>query len=393
VISAEFQQLTSPIDAFDARPAVAYLLRRARELGASDLHLSPREQSVEIALRQDGVLRRQGELDSAVYGRLLVGLKNMARLASYKKSLPQDGAMQLEGLEVRVATAPTVFGERAVLRLLGHTARPPELDRLGFFPAELKALRDLADRPQGLVLATGPAGSGKTTTLLAMMRWLYATHRARMSDPRASLSVVTLEDPVEMVVPEFHQTAIASAGGMTFAEGLRSMLRQDPEVVLVGEIRDPETARAAVQAGLSGHLVFSTLHAKDAVGVVPRLLEMGVEPYQLSAALAGVVSQRLVRRLCPSCQGQAGKECAACQGSGYQGRTAIAEILTLDDDLAQLILDRAPLRTLRGSALEKGMQSLAEAARSRLENRVTDAVELARIVPEWTRSAAKPKSP
>ncbi len=377
MISDEFARLVSPADSFDARPAMASLLRFASAKRASDLHLSPRAETVELALRQDGVLRRQAELPLPVYQRLLVGVKNMAGLASYKKSVPQEGSMQVEGMEVRVATAPTVFGERVVMRLLARTSAPPDLASLGFTQVELQALQALVDRPQGLVLATGPAGSGKTTTLLALMRWLYATHRERMrADGQAALSVVTLEDPVEFVVPEFHQTEIAEAMGMTFAEGLRSILRQDPEVVLVGEIRDEETARASVQAGLSGHLVFSTLHAPDTVGVVPRLLELGVAPYQLGAALAGVVSQRLLRRLC-HCSGAG---CDNCGESGYHGRTAVPEILPFTEDLAQLVLDHAPLRELRALAVAAGMRGLREVAMERSRDGLTDEAEVRRVL-------------
>lgn len=377
MISEQFSRLVSPVDSFDARPAVAELMRFASEQRASDLHLSPRAKSVELALRQDGVLRRQAEVSPEVYQRLLVGIKNMAKLASYKKSVPQDGSMQIEGLEVRVATAPTVFGERVVMRLLARTSAPPDLSSLGFTAAELTSLQTLVDRPQGLILATGPAGSGKTTTLLALMRWLYAAHRERMrQDGQASLSVVTLEDPVEFVVPEFHQTEIAEAMGMTFAEGLRSILRQDPEVVLVGEIRDQETARAAVQAGLSGHLVFSTLHAPDTVGVIPRLLELGVAPYQLGAALVGVISQRLLRQVC-ACSAAG---CDKCDGSGYRGRTAVPEILPFTEDLAQLVLDQAPLRGLRAAAVAAGMRGLREVALERVRDGLTDEAEVRRVL-------------
>ncbi len=378
MISEEFSHLTVPADTFDARPAIASLLRYARERRASDLHLSPRADQVELSLRQDGVLRQQAEISPEVYQRLVVGIKNMAKLASYKKSLPQDGSMRVEDLEVRVATAPTVFGERIVMRLLARSSQPPELAKLGFTQVQNAALQTLVDRPQGLILTTGPAGSGKTTTLLALMRWLYQEHRRRLSDDsQASLSVVTLEDPVEFVVPEFHQTEIAEAMGMTFAEGLRSLLRQDPELVLVGEIRDSETAKAAVQAGLSGHLVFSTLHAGDAVGVIPRLQELGVAPYQLCSALAGIISQRLLRKVCPGCRGRG---CRECDQSGYKGRVPIAEILTFHDDLAQLVLDQAPLSALRSKARELGMRTLREAALERSNLEETDPREVQRVL-------------
>ncbi|MBI3929592.1 MAG: Flp pilus assembly complex ATPase component TadA [Armatimonadetes bacterium] len=295
-------RLLVPPDDFDARPAIEELIRVAAEERSSDLHLRPGPAEVEVLMRTDGVLRHRFSLDRQVYARLLVGLKNMARLASYKKSMPQDGQLRVDGLEVRVATAPTHFGEKAIFRLLARRDVVPELEELGFWADEMRQLQTILSQPQGLLLATGPAGSGKTTTLLCAMRWLYAQHRERLKPARgATLNIVTLEDPIEVVVPEFTQTEVRAAIGMTFATGLRSLLRQDPEVILVGEIRDPETASAVVQASLTGHLVLSNLHTRDTVGVIPRLLEMGAEPYQLAAMLSGVVYQRLVRRLCPNC--------------------------------------------------------------------------------------------
>lgn len=387
LIPDELRNLTTPADAFDARPVVAYLLRLANAYGGSDLHLSPEPNKVEVVLRHDGVLRHLFDLETGVYQRLVTGLKNMARLVSYKHSTPQDGSLQIDDFDVRVATAPTIHGERVVLRLLRQLDRPQSLAGLGFEPAEETAMVGLADQPQGLILATGPAGSGKTTTLLSLMVRLVDIRRQRLKNDGAyRCSVVTLEDPVECVVPGFHQTSINAAQGMTFAEGLRSMLRQDPELILVGEIRDAETARAVVQAGLTGHLVFSTVHARDAVGVVPRMLEFGVEPYQLSAALAGVISQRLVRVLCPECKrpaesGQAEPVgCPVCFQSGYQGRVAIPEILVLDEAYREMILRRAPLSEMRDHAASRGMVWLGENAARRVQSGLTSQSEIARVI-------------
>jgi len=392
--------LLHPPEAFDARPVVHALVSLASAEGASDLHLRPTAGSVQVLLRRDGVLEPRFELERAVYDRLLIGLKNMARLASYKHSVPQDGLLQVEGTDVRVATAPTHFGEKAVLRLVRTAGRALDLEELGFQEAELARLRRVVEQPQGLVLATGPAGSGKTTTLFAALRWLYRRHRERLG---AELSVVTLEDPVELVTPEFTQTPIHPERGMTFASGLRSILRQDPEVILVGEIRDPETAGAAVQTSLTGHRVLSTLHTRDSLGVIPRLLELGVEPYLLGAALEGVVYQRLVRRLCPECCREATPPpelaaeraalglpegpsweavgCQACRGSGYLGRSAVPEILEVDEDLRQGILDRAPLAELRRRARERGWIPLRAAALQRVAEGLTCYLEVCRVVP------------
>jgi type II secretory ATPase GspE/PulE/Tfp pilus assembly ATPase PilB-like protein len=383
---------------------VEALVRLALEAGASDLHLRPGPQGVEVLLRCDGVLQHRFDLPSEIYERLLVGLKNMARLASYKRSVPQDGRLVVADTEVRVATTPTHFGEKAVLRLVRPQRRLLELDELGFSPEEIGRLQRIVDQPQGLVLATGPAGSGKTTTLFAAMSWLYARHRQRLEPaPGAALNVVTLEDPIECIVPEFTQTQIHPQMGLTFASGLRSLLRQDPEVILVGEIRDPETAAAAVQCSLTGHLVLSTLHARDSLGVIPRLLEMGVEAYLLSASLAGVLYQRLLRRLCTRCRRPcppapslvseralwglpeapcwAPAGCPACQGTGYSGRSAVPELLEVDEDLRQGILDRRPLAELRRQAGERGLAPLRRAALLRVAEGVTSYEEVCRVVP------------
>ena len=393
-----FQDLLEPPDSFDARPAVAALVAMALEERASDLHLRPTEGRVEVLLRCDGVLQPRLEMDLEVYGRLLVGLKNMARLASYKRSMPQDGRMEVDGAEVRVATTPTHFGEKAVLRFLHPESRSLEIGELGFSAQEVERLERMVDRPQGLVLATGPAGSGKTTTLFAALRWLYRAQKERLG---TALNVVTLEDPVETAVPEFTQSPIHPERGMTFASGLRSILRQDPEVILVGEIRDGETASAAVQCSLTGHLVLSTLHARDSLGVIPRLLEMGVEAYLLSASLEGVLYQRLVRRLCPACRREAEPSealreerlreglpavapswepggCPACAGTGYRGRSAVPELLEVDDDLRQGILDRAPLRTLRQRVPLVGLR---RAALERVAQGITSYAEVRRALP------------
>lgn len=393
-----FQDLLVPVDSFDARPVVAALVALALEEGASDLHLRPTEGRVEVLLRRDGILSARLELSPQAYARLLVGLKNMARLASYKKSIPQDGRLDVEGTEVRVATVPTHFGEKVVLRFLHPDRHRLEMDGLGFTARELERLQRMVDRPQGLVLATGPAGSGKTTTLFAALRWRFARHRALLG---AELNVVTLEDPIETAVPEFTQSPILPERGMTFASGLRSILRQDPEVILVGEIRDGETASAAVQCSLSGHLVLSTLHARDSLGVIPRLLEMGTEAYLLAASLEGVISQRLVRRLCPECRrtlppppalARERREhdlpadapcweavgCAECHGMGFSGRTAVPELLEVDDDLRQGILDRAPLRALRERA---SLVPLRRAALERVASGVTSWAEVQRTIP------------
>lgn len=397
---SEFFQLLDPPADFDARPAIETLLNWAGENRASDLHLRPDGGSVEILQRVDGVLARCCELDSAVYERLLVGIKNMARLASYKKSIPQDGHIKLSGLEVRVATAPTYTGEKVVFRLAHRDRDLPDLGALGLTSETEERIRRLVERPEGLILATGPSGSGKTTTLLAVMRWLYAKH---LKEHRARLNVVTLEDPVECVIPEFSQTEIRKAQGYDFADGLRSLLRQDPDLLFVGEIRDRETASAVIQTGLTGHLVFSSVHARDSVGVIPRMLELGAEPYQLAAGLAGVVYQRLLRKLCQECRREAAPDpdleserkslgleeaphwtapgCNQCDGTGYRGRQAVAEVLKVDEGLTQLILDKAPLEELRLRAASAGTVPLRLEGLARVAEGRTSYQEVCRLIP------------
>jgi len=382
-IPGELAQLLVPPQDFDARLAVEWLVRQAARVGASDLHLRPSEGCVEVLWRVDGVLAQQWQLPLEIYDRLLVGLKNLARVASFRKSVPQDGRLSVDGCEVRLATGPSHFGEKVIMRLIRQGGQLPELENLGLDQVQVARWQQALRQPQGLLLATGPAGSGKTTTLYASLRWLWQG-QSEWLGPRqgARLNVVTLEDPVELIVPEFTQTQVQPAAGMTFASGLRSLLRQDPDVILVGEIRDGETAAAAVQSSLTGHLVLSTVHARDSLGVVPRLLELGVEPYMLSAALAGVIYQRLLRCLCPTCKDASAEPvgCEACDHSGYRGRQAVAEVLLVSEALRQGILDRAPLSKLRQVAEDEGMLPLSEAARRLAESGSTSAREVQRCV-------------
>ncbi|GMU51364.1 MAG: general secretion pathway protein GspE [Candidatus Xenobia bacterium] len=373
-IPHELARLLDPPDDYDARPVVELLVRLAREAQASDLHLRPTLGEVEVLLRCDGVLQPRFRLPETVYPRLLVGLKNMARLASYRRSVPQDGQFQFEGQDVRVATAPSHFGEKVVLRLIQPATGLRRLEELGLTPTDRRRLETLVRQPQGLVLAVGPAGSGKTTTLFAALEWLYRTRQHQ----GIQLNVVTLEDPVEIVWPEFTQTQIQPAAGMTFASGLRSILRQDPEVILVGEIRDAETASAAVQCGLTGHLVLSTLHARDSVGAIPRLLELEIQPYLLGAALLGVIYQRLLRRLCPQCHGG---RCPACVQTGYRGRLVVSEVLEVNEEIRQAILDRQPLERMRELAVENQMVPLEQTAARLVAEGLTDAEEVERVIP------------
>jgi general secretion pathway protein E len=287
----------------------------------------------------------------------------MAQLDIAEKRLPQDGriALRVAGkpVDVRVSTIPTGHGERVVLRLLDQQAGRLDLAQLGMDAATLAHMDRLIREPHGIVLVTGPTGSGKTTTLYAALSRLDT----------AALNVMTVEDPIEYDLDGISQTPINARIDMSFARALRTILRQDPDVVMIGEIRDLETAQIAVQASLTGHLVFATLHTNDAVSAVTRLVDMGVEPFLLASSLIGVGAQRLVRRLCVECRKlivdstfYSAVGCPACNRSGYRGRTGIYELLTVDDDLRRLVHDRASEQALRAHAVARGMKSLRDDA-------------------------------
>ena len=351
------------------------LFTQALRDGASDIHIEPFETRSVVRLRIDGTLHDLIEPARALHGAIVSRVKIMAQLDIAEKRLPQDGRITLrvagKPIDVRVSTIPTGHGERVVLRLLDKQAGRLDLSRLGMDDATLAHMDRLIRAPHGIVLVTGPTGSGKTTTLYAALSRL---------DPKA-LNIMTVEDPIEYDLDGISQTPINTRIEMSFARALRTILRQDPDVVMIGEIRDLETAQIAVQASLTGHLVFATLHTNDAVSAVTRLVDMGVEPFLLASSLIGVAAQRLVRRLCLECrkpfaakraqlkalgfaptQGTfyTAQGCSACNHSGYRGRTGIYELLTIDDGLRRLIHDRASEQGLREHAVAQGMRSLRD---------------------------------
>ena len=351
------------------------LFTQALRDGASDIHIEPFEARSVVRLRIDGTLRDLIEPARALHAAIVSRVKIMAQLDIAEKRLPQDGriALRVAGkpIDVRVSTIPTGHGERVVLRLLDKQAGRLDLARLGMDNATLAQMDTLIREPHGIVLVTGPTGSGKTTTLYAALSRL---------DPKA-LNIMTVEDPIEYDLDGISQTQINTRIEMSFARALRTILRQDPDVVMIGEIRDLETAQIAVQASLTGHLVFATLHTNDAVSAVTRLVDMGVEPFLLASSMIGVGAQRLVRRLCVECrkpfrpepaqlralgftpaQGTfyAAQGCPACNHTGYKGRTGIYELLIVDDDLRRLIHDRASEQALREHALSRGTRSLRD---------------------------------
>jgi len=376
----------------------ALLLQALRER-ASDLHFEPYEGRAVVRFRVDGMLRDAIEPPRALHGALVSRLKVMAGLDIAERRLPQDGriALRLGGrqVDVRVSTLPTGAGERVVLRLLDQEAARLDLATLGMSSATLEAVDRLIREPHGILLVTGPTGSGKTTTLYAALSRL----------PRGTANMMTVEDPIEYALDGVAQTQVNPRIDLTFARALRSILRQDPDVIMIGEIRDLETAQIAVQASLTGHLVLATLHTNDAASAITRLADMGVEPYLLASSLLGVLAQRLVRTLCQHCrlvgspsEGERrlldeiglppsqpafhANGCAECNRSGFAGRTGIYELLRIDETLRRMIHDGAGEITLRDAALRAGMRRLrGDGARLVADGR-TSLAELTRVTRE-----------
>ena len=369
--------LESEDDAPIVRLINALFSQAVRE-GASDIHIEAFEGRSVVRFRRDGMLRDVLEPPQVVHGVIVSRIKIMARLDIAEKRQPQDGriALRLAGrsVDVRVSILPTAHGERVVLRLLDKQAGRLDLTGLGMADTTLAALRELVKQPHGIILVTGPTGSGKTTTLYAAIGQLDAKRT----------NIVTVEDPIEYDLDGVGQTQVNPRIELTFARALRAILRQDPDVVMIGEIRDLETAQIAVQASLTGHLVLATLHTNDAAGAVVRLVDMGIEPFLVASSLLGVLAERLVRRLCPACRrphapdaaerallenGNGGGSdialftangCEACALTGYQGRTGIFELLLIDDEARRLIHDRASEADLREHARRGGMKGLRE---------------------------------
>lgn len=374
-LAEELPAVEDLLEAEDDAPVIRLinaLLAQALREGASDIHLEAFEDRSTLRFRVDGMLRDALTPPRALHAALVSRIKVMANLDIAEKRLPQDGriAIKIAGrpVDVRVSTLPTAHGERVVLRLLDKSQGRLDLASLGMRAETLAALDHLIHAPHGILLVTGPTGSGKTTTLYAALSRLDA----------ARLNIVTVEDPIEYDLPRIGQTQVNPRIDLTFARALRAILRQDPDVIMIGEIRDLETAEIAVQASLTGHLVLATLHTNDAVGAIARLTDMGVEPYLLASSLLGVLGQRLVRRLCPQCkratpldtaeaQALAGigiealfraQGCPACNHTGYRGRTGIYELFVLDDNIRRLIHDGASETELRTAAARNGWMSL-----------------------------------
>ncbi len=400
----EFPTTADLLDPQDDAPIIRLIngvIAEAARRGASDVHIEPYEAALLVRLRIDGVLQEILSLPHRVAPMLVSRVKVMARLDIAERRVPQDGRISLslggKALDVRVSTLPSRAGERVVMRILDKDQAGLQLEDLGMDPEIHEAFLDALREPNGIVLVTGPTGSGKTTTLYAGLALLNDNRR----------NILTIEDPVEYTVHGIGQTQVNTKVGMSFAAGLRAILRQDPDVVMVGEIRDPETAQVAVQASLTGHLVLSTVHTNDAIGAVTRLRDMGVEPFLLASTLRLVLAQRLVRRLCPDCRrpqaadaatarlvgveaGQAlyvAAGCPSCGNTGYQGRIGIYEAVRIDERMRRLISENAD-ESVMAQSLEGGAGTLSSAARARVLDGSTTVEEAVRVTRQERDSSA-----
>ena len=354
------------------------LLTQALREGASDIHIEPFEQFSVVRFRIDGSLRDVVRPKKAIHGSLISRIKIMAQLDIAEKRLPQDGRITLrvggKPIDVRVSTLPTGHGERAVLRLLDKEAGRLDLQNLGMSADVLAQFDKLIAQPHGIVLVTGPTGSGKTTTLYAALSRLNST----------TSNILTVEDPIEYEMNGIGQTQVNPRIDMTFAKALRAILRQDPDIIMIGEIRDLETAQIAVQASLTGHLVLATLHTNDSAAAVTRLLDMGIEPFLLSSSLLGVLAQRLVRKLCEHCKRHDGKYwhevgCDKCGQTGYQGRIGVYELLLTTEQIRAQIHNRASEAEIRTTAQRDGMRTMREDGERWLADGTTTQAELMRV--------------
>ncbi len=346
------------------------LLTQAARDGASDIHIEPYERHSSVRFRVDGTLREVVQPNRALHAALISRLKIMAELDISEKRMPQDGRISLRigtrAVDVRVSTLPSAHGERAVLRLLDKSESKLNLEAVGMQGEVLAQLQKLIAQPHGIILVTGPTGSGKTTTLYAALSRLDASRS----------NIMTVEDPIEYELSGIGQTQVNAKIDLTFAKALRAILRQDPDVIMIGEIRDFETAQIAIQASLTGHLVLATLHTNDAASAVTRLTDMGIEPFLLSSSLLGVLAQRLVRKVCTSCQGAG---CSQCGHTGYQGRTGVFELLVTDDAIRAQIHQKASEADIRAAALSGGMILMRDDGERLVSRGVTSREELVRV--------------
>ncbi|OIJ18367.1 type II secretion system protein GspE [Anaerobacillus alkalidiazotrophicus] len=365
---------------------------------ASDIHIDPQEKKLLVRYRVDGLLKTERALPKNLQNVLTARIKIMANLNITETRLPQDGRIKVtidfNPIDLRISTLPTVYGEKIVIRILDLGSALVNLGQLGFNKINYKHFVNLIAKPSGIILITGPTGSGKTSTLYAALNHLNSDE----------VNIITVEDPVEYQIEGINQVQVNTNVGLTFATGLRSILRQDPNIVMVGEIRDAETAEIAIRASLTGHLVLSTLHTNSAIATIPRLIDMGIEPFLVVSSLSGIVAQRLVRKICRECKEEyeptemeknlyirrgikmgktyRGKGCEVCGSTGYQGRVAIQEILVIDDEIRQMMMNNKTTTSIRDYALQNGMVFLMDDGLLKVKQGLTTIEEVLRIAIE-----------
>jgi len=370
-------------DAQDVVSLVDDLLEKAVEFGASDVHFEPTGAELVVKFRLDGVLNIVEKLPKSISDNIIARLKVLGGLLTYRNDIPQEGRIEITKdqtgaiIDQRLAIFPTIYGQRAVVRLFYSNIELIELGQLGFSERIYAVLRTIAAQNQGVLLLTGPAGSGKSTTLAAVLRHILKNFSGK--------SIVTLEDPVEIRIEGATQVQITPRGEMTFPMALRSLLRQDPQVLMLGEIRDADTARIAIEAGLTGHLLMSTMHSGAPAGALLRLLEMGIEPYQVTSSISAVLNQRLIRKLCTKCKRQVeagvfeAAGCDDCFNTGYKGRVLIAEMVQLDGHLRKAILAKADLEELEALLMSRGHTNILADGQRLVDDGVTTQEELNKV--------------
>ncbi len=390
-------QLQKLVDEAPIVRVVNLIITQAINDKASDIHIEPRVKNVCVRYRIDGVLHEVMSPPKHIQAPMISRIKIMASLDIAERRIPQDGKIHLKHdnkeYDLRVSTLPTVHGEKVVMRILDKSAVMIGLDKLGLMPDTRAVFEDLVFKPYGMILVTGPTGSGKSTTLYTALNMLNTSED----------NICTVEDPVEYQLPGINQVQINPKAGLTFAAALRSFLRQDPDIIMVGEIRDGETAQIAIESALTGHLVLSTLHTNDAAGAITRLIDMGIEPFLVASALVGVIAQRLVRRICPNCREAYtppeeavakfglnladtnivfyhGRGCDHCKGTGYKGRSGIYEMMTVNENVRPLILRNAPTIEVKDAAIENGMVTLQEDGLRKVLEGTTTIEECLRVV-------------
>ena len=372
-VEPELKRLQGIVEEPPVIKLVNLMIIEAVRQGASDIHIEPEEETLKARFRIDGMLYERTPPPKYLQSAIISRIKIMANLDIAERRIPQDGRLQMkmEGrdIDIRVSCVPTIYGENVVLRLLDRSQVILELKQLGFSPATLAKYEKLIRRPHGIILVCGPTGSGKTTTLYASLNVINSEEK----------NIITIEDPIEYHLPGIRQMQVNPKVGLKFSTGLRSILRQDPDIIMVGEIRDLETAEIAVQAALTGHLVFSTLHTNDAPGAITRLVDMGVEPFLLSSSIIGVLAQRLVRTICKECKG---KGCKNCMDSGFKGRTGVFELMLPNEEIKELTTAKVSVDEIRKAAIKSGMQLLGEDGKQKVKKGITTKEEVMRVTEE-----------